>query len=164
MDLDAIREREAAATSGPWEVRDHALLWNTLGLDQFKDRDPAELKSEHLVVTSWIHGQIQSEVVIFCVAVSPYFDRPQHIHIRPQDAAFIAAARQDIPDLLAALDLATARAAGIEAAITRALADCPFCKMGNCRADAHLWLAAALAPAAGDAPGSALAGRETVGE
>lgn len=35
-------------------------------------------------------------------------------------------------------------AATMQAAIIRALAGCPFCQMGQCRADAHQWLRDAL--------------------
>ncbi len=100
-DLAAIEARAEAATPGPWMTRDQPISWNTIGLETFKDRDPAELEPEHVVMTTWLHGQLRSEVVIFCVAVSPFFDRTYHVHIRPEDAAFIAHSRADVPALVA---------------------------------------------------------------
>jgi hypothetical protein len=52
-------------------------------------------------------------------------------------------ARLVVEDRVAALG---ERVAALEAAITRALAGCPFCRAGNCRAEAHEWLRAALHP------------------
>ncbi len=62
--------------------------------------------------------------------------------------AEVAALRQEHNDYAvsigAALREARANTETLRAAITRALAGCPFCKMGQCRADAHGWLADAL--------------------
>lgn len=38
---------------------------------------------------------------------------------------------------------------GLRAAITHALDACPFCRQGECRAEAHQWLRDALSPDAG---------------
>lgn len=104
-----IRARVEAATPGPWEMQTRQTNWNTLGLETFVGRPIADnLSLEHQVVTSWEHGQVKDKVVIFGISVSPYREHTHMIHVRPEDADFVAHSRQDIPDLLAALDAARA--------------------------------------------------------
>lgn len=74
-DLDAIRQREAAATAGPWRVGPED--------PQFKD-----VLHPHELIISHQHGIVELEPSRNGAA----------------DTAFIAHARQDVPELLGALD------------------------------------------------------------
>jgi len=103
--LAAIAARADAATYGPWEHRAYSRTWTPLGLERFHDNPPIadHVADTHEVVTSWIHGQAHDKVRIFCVMVSPYFDPNYDLHVRPEDAEFVAHARADVPALLATL-------------------------------------------------------------
>ncbi|MFF3867384.1 hypothetical protein [Micromonospora sp. NPDC001898] len=80
LDLDAIRLREQAATSGPWTLRDGfgPLINGTTRFGRIAN-------AEHQTVIE-----------------EPYSGRD--LGATQADAEFIAAARQDIPDLLAEVD------------------------------------------------------------
>lgn len=98
MDTRAIKARAEAATEGPWETDDH-------GLD---DGNIAILSQQAVYATSdWNHtlARVGSRIA------------PR----RTQDAAFIAAARTDVPALCDALDEARARIELLEAKYAEAV-------------------------------------------
>ena len=99
-ELKQIEEREKAATRGPWEHSKIEVPPNALG----KSKDHASF-TQHIVQTSWVHGQAKSNLWINGCWWSPYFgsDNPSHQHgphMDERDAAFIAHSRADIPRLL----------------------------------------------------------------
>jgi hypothetical protein len=108
-ELDAIRERAEAATSGPWEVSIYAAEPTDAGKELAASSDQEFMQSGRwlqrtVIRTRWIHGQSHEKVPLPQDAFTPYA-KPEHFHHwRDEDAAFIAAARTDIPALLATVD------------------------------------------------------------
>lgn len=100
-ELAEIEARADKATFGPWEHLERRSNWNTLGFERLAGGHiHDDLALDHQIVTSWIHGQAHDKVAIVGVAVSPYREHMHFIHVRPEDAEFIAAARTDLPRLL----------------------------------------------------------------
>jgi hypothetical protein len=108
-ELDAIRERAEAATSGPWEVSIYAAEPTDEGKELAAQSEQPYMQSgkwlqRTVIHTAWIHGQTHDKVPIPWDSVTPYA-KPEHFHHwREEDAAFIAHARSDIPALLATVD------------------------------------------------------------
>lgn len=113
-----VRKRAEAATPGPWVVNPFANPLNALGLERIPN---AKLSPELWILTSYIHPQLKAQLPIITIARGPYQERPEEIHIRPQDADFIAHARADIPELLSRLAAAEHRA--LEAEKDRVVSD-----------------------------------------
>ena len=84
--IEQIRERVAKATEGPWEVHHISVRGGNENCTVVSPSGDAELGNWFVSASQW-----------------------------PTDAAFIAHARQDIPDLLAALTAANERAERAEA-------------------------------------------------
>lgn len=108
LDLDAIEQRTAAATDGPWIVEIERTPLNELGRATFPegirnlpDGEKVDYSEESVIVTAWVHGQMHSQIRIIMMATSPYFETTHRVHMSPENAAFIAAARTDVPALVA---------------------------------------------------------------
>lgn len=90
LDLDAIRRREEAATKAPWRAGERSES----GVDQWRIPIEYDLPVD------------EGETVPDTLAVVEYqtggFQFPHHD--AEADAAFIAAAREDVPALLGAVD------------------------------------------------------------
>lgn len=103
MDLDAIRARCDAATPGPWMVFEGAYPYG----EGYVIESPADL-------------------------VAGNFDHEEGGIIRKEDAEFIAAARTDVPELLAEIE----RLRGLGAVRAR----CPICGgVFSVTKDGNLW-------------------------
>lgn len=86
--LDAIKERVAKATQGPWKV--------------FED---GNLKLGRQIGTAWEHPQAKGPVGVVNLATSVKESEVEHcVYIRAEDANFIAHARQDVPELIAEVE------------------------------------------------------------
>lgn len=96
-----IEARAAAATPGNWVYRKVVNPPNELGRENFSPHDLEYF--ENWIITEWVHPQLKAPLPIVTTASSPYLEKKMTIHIREQDAVFLAHARQDVPDLLAAL-------------------------------------------------------------
>jgi hypothetical protein len=100
-DLAAIRERAEAATPGKWEV--------------VRDRHSHYLGGAHVerrIFTEWDHPQLKAPYGVgngaFGIGATEGEPGLSMVAISEPDAAFIAAARSDIPALLAHIDALTA--------------------------------------------------------
>lgn len=92
--LEAIRERAARATPGPWQV--------------FEKRSDAGHTVDRRIGTVHDHPQLHGPepVVTQFVSIDPLNGEApwQGVSIQAENAAFIAAAREDVPFLLGAVD------------------------------------------------------------
>jgi hypothetical protein len=102
--LDAIRARCEAATYGPWVVERTPQEWNDLGRERFGDRPEVTPTERVEIMTGWKHGQAGDYIPIIWQATSPYYTVERFLHFDAGDAEFIAHARDDVPDLLAAYE------------------------------------------------------------
>lgn len=91
-ELDAIREREQAATPGPWWSDEDELMWRLHGVRGYTPAMP-DLGIAPQVINRQILKAPKSG--------TPYAEYWPN----EADAAFIVAARSDVPRLLAALRL-----------------------------------------------------------
>lgn len=88
MQLNEIEERSNLATPGPWKVY--------VGIDD----ENVEKEMERRIGTAYDHPQLKGPRPVVTSAV--YRDEPHYrIYLGKEDANFIAAAREDIPNLLA---------------------------------------------------------------
>ncbi|MCL2840301.1 MAG: hypothetical protein FWE05_05960 [Defluviitaleaceae bacterium] len=108
IDLDAIRARLEAATPAPWIVG---------GLDELDER--GFCNNDGLCMDSPEGGDYCAECEMWEWNTSDIFLTPsdsesQHLKLNDANVEFIAHARQDIPDLLNALEAEKARMDGFE--------------------------------------------------
>lgn len=124
IDISAIRKRANAATPGPWrwrgnvDVRNIHLASVASGLNEVMDcarwgmqqarprfANPERFRSDGRLVGSWMQDAEQFAIFQVCPDATsrddPRVYRGDIIGLRHPDAEFIAAARQDIDDLLA---------------------------------------------------------------
>ena len=94
-ELAEIAAREQVATPGPWQIAEELLR-------PISDDVPAHPKLvSRNVCTVWNHPQAHAPLPIFRIANAPHHEPTIHPWLDPNDAAFIAHARTDIPRLLA---------------------------------------------------------------
>lgn len=106
-EIEAIRARCEAAIMGPWVVRSEPNPVNDAGRQEIGD--DFEPSPELHITTAWDHPQLGGPDSIISLSVSPYRERVHALYVRPDDAAFIAAARSDVPALCDAVDRLTAQ-------------------------------------------------------
>jgi hypothetical protein len=114
--LAEIEARAAAATPGPWQVV----------LDKWPHYLGLTPHQERRIFTTWAHPQLKAPapVVNSSTGIGETRGGPARrmVSIGAEDADFIAAARDDVPDLVAALRAERARAEAAEARVERLLA------------------------------------------
>jgi hypothetical protein len=98
--LAEIEARCKAATPGPWKYVKRVNPLNELGQEKFPDCVPFY---EHWLITEWVHPQLHAELPIITIASGPYHEQRYSISMEEADGELLSHARQDIPDLIAAL-------------------------------------------------------------
>ena len=100
-ELQEIRERESKATKGPWQVHSETLPLSPLGVEKLRKTG---LVVERTIHTTWNHGQLKGPAPVVSTSCGPYHEPNISVSISEADATFLAAARTDIPRLLATID------------------------------------------------------------
>lgn len=99
--IEEIRDRLQKGTPGPWRVYREENPLNELGKKTFPDGATQVQVSIH---TSWEHGQLGGPAPVVCTQISPYFEKAVTIHIRDNDAEFIAHSKDDVKFLLGEIE------------------------------------------------------------
>lgn len=118
--LTEIREREQAATTGPWWFDEDELTWRLHGV--------------HAMIPAQMDGLIPEQVMNHQILKAPKTGTPYAEYWPNEaDAAFIVAARTDVPRLVKALEAALKLAADAKPMAFGSPADCTdSCAFGPC--------------------------------
>lgn len=112
-----VRVRADAATDGPWKVFEEEVPPSALGRSALPNQRSVIRRT---IGTANDHPQLKAPVPIVRELISPYYRDPVVVEIRPDDAAFMAEARVDVPMLLDVLKDTAARVCNLAVTLTAA--------------------------------------------
>jgi len=93
-ELKAIEDRAAKALRGPWQAAKVKLEPNEHG----KAAGLTNARTDYELHTAWDHPQLGGPATVVSLAYGLY---GTHVHIKPENAEFLAHAREDVPALVA---------------------------------------------------------------
>lgn len=102
LDLDELEGLHWNATPTPWKVLEQPNPSN----GTFEVRHPGKNltePTERTIATEFDHPQLKSPAQIISQGYTPYFERSPFLHITPEDARYIVAACNAVPQLVGAL-------------------------------------------------------------
>lgn len=87
-------ERCMKATPPGWEVVEIPNPLNELGRERIPN---SHCRPELQLQTDWVHPQLKDRHPVIAIWYGPYHERAHTVMLKPEDAAFIAHARTDLP-------------------------------------------------------------------
>lgn len=108
-----LRELLARVTPLPWQVIEQPLVYRDAG-----DMRPGGVRfADRRIGTVSNHPQLHGPAPVVTIATTIVADPRHFVHIEPDDAAYLVAAANAVPALLAERDALARRVAALEAAL-----------------------------------------------